>query len=518
MIQRRIFVISDLHLGGKVDTIDGKGQRVAGTSICSSSVGLARFFSWVTSELLTKKNEVVEIVLNGDIFDFLCELDEIIDPTKMPWYSNEGLALDLAKSLETKYFFDSGDSPLKMLRKFVRSGGRLTIMIGNHDIELSYPQVRTWLRNLLEVGRGTINFLYDGEAYSIGDVLIEHGNRYDKWNVVNHNTLRIDRSLMSRGLLLDCDRDSVFLPPAGSYMVTYIINQLKKQYRFVDLLKPETEAVIPLLITLCPASVSVIQDLLYLSSTLASRLRDARGAEKGKPNNEGYLSSQLMETFEIGQLLDELLGPSADNFEEEIKVARSQMSYGNLSWQQDILAYINRSACGFREQLRQATAFTSLLLPGNRETTLKKLHSALLTLNQGNFFAIDKDASNYFDAAKRLTSAGQFSVVIFGHTHFPKLIKWSSAIDGGKENTYINTGTWADVIPIPKNIINNDPSSSKEKLLSFANDLAINEYRKYVKKYLTFAEVFIVDNKTYSADLWQFDPNGKARNIPLIDL
>ena len=43
---------------------------------------------------------------------------------------------------------------------------RLTILLGNHDIELSYPRVRSALERVLgtEEGRG-FRFVYDGEAY-----------------------------------------------------------------------------------------------------------------------------------------------------------------------------------------------------------------------------------------------------------------------------------------------------------------------------------------------------------------
>src|SRR4051794_11921597 len=79
----------------------------------------------------------------------------------------------------------------KALKKFVTSGHELTVLIGNHDIELSLPDVRDWLDAYL--GRG-VTWLMDSEAYAVGDAVIEHGNAYDVANAVDHARLRLMRA------------------------------------------------------------------------------------------------------------------------------------------------------------------------------------------------------------------------------------------------------------------------------------------------------------------------------------
>ena len=37
------------------------------------------------------------------------------------------------------------------------------------------------------------------ESYRSGDILIEHGNRYDVWNAIDHDGLRETVSCASRG-------------------------------------------------------------------------------------------------------------------------------------------------------------------------------------------------------------------------------------------------------------------------------------------------------------------------------
>jgi hypothetical protein len=102
-------------------------------------------------------------------------------------------------------------------------------------------------RLLLEtLGAGRVEFLYDNQAFTLGSVLVEHGNRYDDWNAVPHDDLREARSQVSRRVRPQFD------PLPGSRMVTELINPLKARLAFVDLLKPETAAVLPFLALLAP--------------------------------------------------------------------------------------------------------------------------------------------------------------------------------------------------------------------------------------------------------------------------
>src|SRR5205085_9372924 len=93
-------------------------------------------------------------------------------------------------------------------------------------------------------------FIFDGEAYQVGDALIEHGNRYDKWNQIYYDALRHIRSFQSRRQ--EVPEEYAFPPPPGSEMVRTVINPIKKEYAFIDLLKPETSAVLPILMALEP--------------------------------------------------------------------------------------------------------------------------------------------------------------------------------------------------------------------------------------------------------------------------
>jgi hypothetical protein len=110
-------------------------------------------------------------------------------------------------------------------------------------------------RKVLGVKSGhAFDFLYDGEAYIVGDALIEHGNRSVAWNQIDYDALRRIRSFQSRRQQVP-DK-YIFAPPAGSGMVASIINPIKRDYSFVDLLKPEEAAVVPMLLALEPGSIA----------------------------------------------------------------------------------------------------------------------------------------------------------------------------------------------------------------------------------------------------------------------
>ena len=64
-------------------------------------------------------------------------------------------------------------------------------------------------------------------------MLIEHGNRFDAWNAVPHGALRRLRSQLSRRLPTAPD----FPALPGSRLVVDVMNPLKKQYPFIDLLQ-----------------------------------------------------------------------------------------------------------------------------------------------------------------------------------------------------------------------------------------------------------------------------------------
>jgi UDP-2,3-diacylglucosamine pyrophosphatase LpxH len=133
------------------------------------------------------KNEgEMELVLNGDIFDF----DSVmVMPEKPPfnisWLEKKrGLLPEEAKSrFKMRVILRDHSVWVEALRIFVEAGNRLIFVIGNHDIEMHWPSVQEEILEALKLSpenRKNVRFC---EWYYISneDTLIEHGNQYDSY-------------------------------------------------------------------------------------------------------------------------------------------------------------------------------------------------------------------------------------------------------------------------------------------------------------------------------------------------
>ncbi|HKW02136.1 MAG TPA: hypothetical protein VJN96_20105, partial [Vicinamibacterales bacterium] len=252
-VARRVYVISDLHIGGAYPVPgsgDTRGFRL------NTHVDVATAF--VTRLTATAAAGVsLELVINGDIVDFLAERSS----SGAVWVPFTPDPDDACQKLETivtrdQPFFDA-------LARFLGAGHRLTLLLGNHDIELGLPPVREKFASLLGIGGHTdYEFIANDEAYVVGGALIEHGNRYDGFNMVDYDSLRRVSALMSRRQ--EPNNQYTFDAPPGSKMVSWVINPIKEQYRFIDLLKPENGAVVPLLLALEPGARDLLGKVAVL--------------------------------------------------------------------------------------------------------------------------------------------------------------------------------------------------------------------------------------------------------------
>lgn len=212
-------------------------------------------------------------MLNGDIADFLAE-----EPFETFTQSR-----DIAKTKFERIIKNTSEI-WDALRNFIASGGMLTLLLGNHDLELSLPENRQLLMNRL--GPGCIDFLYDNQAVTFGPVLIEHGNSYDSWNTVKHDVLRHVRSAFSRN-----KTPHSFPNVPGSALVANVINDIKKQYGFIDLLKPETAAMLPLLVVLEPSVMKELNVVTVFCQLLVENLIKYGKLEDGRDALEAVLES-----------------------------------------------------------------------------------------------------------------------------------------------------------------------------------------------------------------------------------
>jgi len=238
-----VHVVSDLHIGGENDF-----------QILRETRKLAAFIRWVAEQ---QPDGRVALVLNGDIIDTLAEKNV------------DYIAVDNAEVVIGRIMADPQFAPVwDSLADYVKQPGRTLIMVlGNHDLELSFPVVQRAVTKRLAgddpAARGRIQFSTMGAGFScrVGDsrVFCTHGNEVDPWNFVRYE------DLAKAGRRLNCGRTlkpGEWEPNAGTKMVKDIMNVLKARYPWIDLLKPEMQGAVGVLLALDPGQLHKIDSII----------------------------------------------------------------------------------------------------------------------------------------------------------------------------------------------------------------------------------------------------------------
>jgi len=398
----RVFVISDLHLGGDAPAMMSTPDR------------LATFIARIAARL--QSDEQLELVINGDFVDFLA-----ITPCEA-WTSSSDRAREkLLRTVRASVFSPVFDA----LGALLAAGHRLTILLGNHDLELALPAVRDALLAALAATPHQVQCVFDGAAYRIGGALIEHGNRYDVANENDWNGLRTIASALSRGESSPVD----LRVSAGSFLVEKVVATLKPRYPFIDLLQPQGELLALLLAAFEPA---LVFDLPKVGRVFrANRLQNSnpRGVQPGRTYAvastvaEPPIDGDVQVTF--GTTYDSLMKASDQVSVNDVLLAAWNGRSDSLS---EILTRGDDIPQGRLEQIR--VAMQRMLLDDTSDR-------------------IDGDTQQYGLAAKRMieSSGGAIDVVLMGHTHLARHV-------GSPERaTYINTGSWTDVIRVPRAVL-----------------------------------------------------------------
>ena len=495
-----IFIISDLHLGGRPHNNNG----VPGSQINSSCQHLTDFIDWLSSGKAC--NGDVELVINGDIVDFLMEDDFGSDISSLPWTDNEETVIVKLEKIIERTREGKGRGPFDAMRGLLNAGYTLTWILGNHDVELSLPKVRKFVRQLLGGGTGNFNLVYDGEAYTRGGLLIEHGNRYDRFNIIDHSALRQERSAMSRGMPLSRSgrKSGRFKPPAGSILVTEVFNQLKREFRFLDLLKPETGAAIPLLLALHPKLEHVLSAILSFSK-VSSTIISSGMVNPAEPRRDGQLAADGGGSpLTLQELLRQEIGEGAKLFDLSGFSSTGQLGavemWDNIkTLSRNISIYLNDGDLIFKGKTIGAR--------------IGQLKAALGALRSDPSFQLDYETPEYLDAAKFMANNGGFSTVVFGHTHLPKKVRISE--NDGSAIQYINTGTWADMIKVPYEVLT-DSGAADDVLERFMTAMRINHLRDYIMRFLSYAQITLDDKENVTgAALYSFVSKNKPMEAPV---
>jgi len=513
MGKRHIYVISDLHLGGAPPEQTDQGET-AGFQMCppQSRRRLARFIHHVRS---AHPGEPTELVINGDFVDFLAEEAVEGSPAPPAAIAGQFAAFTADPSLAVRKFrrvvrrtdeeAPPGERVFEALRDFVGQGHTLTILLGNHDLELSIPAVRHALMEILTQGRpACVEFLYDGEAYVQGDLLIEHGNRYDGWNAVAYGVLRAYRSALSRNE----PQQIQFVPPPGSRLVTEIMNRLKKDYKFIDLLKPENEALIPVLAALAPDVVPYLKKIVFLLG-LGAEKRALELEPGGVPVDAMHIADgQSTAVAKAEGFSPFVLGDPVA--QETIAKSHELLAQAEAEWAAESEAgeetHIAEGQPGLKQRVRGGLAILNQLLPFSHNT-YAKLRKSLLSYREtiGATFDWTSESPRYLKAAARLAEGRR--IVVFGHTH---LAKRRTLETGG---LYLNSGTWCPTIQLPTDLYSPEKSDVLPAIKQFLEALANNRMEEpWYQLRTTFVKITI-EGDTTRGELFQFHEDGVIEPI-----
>lgn len=450
-MESSVFVVSDLHLGG-----------APGFQMCSAAgqQQLAQLFTWIAGQRINDRQ--IELVIAGDIVDFLA----VEDKAGGAW---SAFTLPQDEALRKLEKILGSTAPIwDALARCVERGVRLTMMLGNHDIELSLPQLRRRLHERL--GPGYVEFLCDNEAYTRGRLLVEHGNRYDNWNVVHHDALRQARSLLSRG-----GKPKDFPVQPGSDLVVKVMNQLKVRYSWIDLLKPETSGVIPLLAVVGSDVWQQVGPAIWMTARAA--WRDRQYGDDGMPTQDHFIAERIRRNAPTDEF------PDADI----------------EAWIETHLGGGNSQIAESRGGLRSDLVFAALRKWGEKD---------------GRSFRVDREDRRYFDAAAALALGG-YDVVVFGHTHHVKRIPFNDRPGG----VYLNTGTWADLIRVPSEIFDADEPTARAKFDPFFDALKTNQVDRIRRLLPTFARIdFDTNDVITDKDVYFFDGPDRITAVTTDDI
>lgn len=475
---RVLYVISDLHLGGRAGVPPARGFCI-NTHVAL----LADFVRQVAGQAAVRRAQAqVELVINGDIVDFLAQEGPRADQPWRAFIEDPAEALQAYAEIrdQERPFFDA-------LRELLQQGGDLTLLLGNHDVELGLPAVRAQVEADLGAADspGRLRWIVDGQAHVVGDVLIEHGNRYDGFNVIDHDRLRRVRSAQSRRQRLQGDEG--FEPPPGSRLVQQVMNPIKRDYPFVDLLKPETEAVLPLLVALEPGLAADIERLwnLWRLKSEAGRQQPLAPARPARSGQIGIAAAPAAAENPWAQMLGARLTPAQLDALQQLAAtaaapARSPIGLGD-AWRQGLSL--------LRGHFDAATL----------ERRLRLLLDALRTLQRDTSFDPAVEQPEWLRHAQALADQG-FQAVVFGHTHLAKQVP----LNGGA--VYLNTGTWADLMKLPQGLFAADLGTARAALDRFVADLRDGRHDDYLAFDPRFAHLVIDEQgRCASAQLCRFD-------------
>jgi UDP-2,3-diacylglucosamine pyrophosphatase LpxH len=459
-------IISDLHLA------DGHALR---DGFChAQQEALAGLLNAANSaKLLGQAADDVELILNGDCFDFL-----VIPPLQTHDTTNPSTALEkLEKVIEAHPPF------FELLHEFISIPGRsVTFLTGNHDIELCFEAVRARIAEAIDGQTGILRFAHDDKRDGkdervhffltrfyrpLPDVYIEHGNQYDFWNTI--------RNLWNeQGQPLTHSPDSMTLP-VGSQYVLHVGYPISQAYPYFDRFEP---------------SMNILRQIALLS------LLD--------PNLTRETAERLMAMLSYPRKALAHLAPG----DEHIPARLFELAMQDfLAFQQDVEARFparkTHSPTLSPETNRQENSEHAMLefLTLRYALTMPPLE-AIAAICTPVVYSMGEDVARGMQQVLRNNPGLRYAIA--GHSHMQRV----DTLDNGQQ-TYLNTGTWTKRIAPPA------PGEVTPALVEWLRQpdwstIPLRDMTQY-----TFGMIATCENEPSKVELcaWEGGANGNYRVI-----
>ena len=398
---KRTLVVSDLHLANGHPILDGFGQKqqVAFEELLRAtepggSLGGPGGIDSIDD---------IELVINGDCFDFLTTPPYLSDGITTPSITCEKITAIVAHH---GAFFES-------LRHFLDVPGRhVTIIPGNHDIELVFPAAQARICEAICGHERAANITFSKARFyhPTPDVYIEHGNHYDFWNYA-------PGVWADDGRALDPVPEKLTLP-VGTQYFQRVSSPISVAYPYFDHVDP-TLGSLRQIALLCLLDPRIVIETAHRAMSMLSYPRVAlEGLEPGEEQIPAKLFERAMLDFAAFQ--QDML-PRQAGWQAVEAMLREQPG-----GQQDPQADIIRQYFLLREAL-----------------TLPPLDAARAILTSG------ADPANHnvtLGMQRVLRNDSTLRYAIAGHTH---TLYCSSISDERGAQVYLNTATWTHREALP---------------------------------------------------------------------
>ncbi len=448
-----IVVVSDLHLSEGCRPETGK---FAPTEDFFFDGLFARFLKRIDSSAA----EPVHLIINGDLFDFLQVMITQEEIESSPHFADQPRKVrEYIRKYGAKT--DENSTIMKLekvarghrvffeaLGRFVAAGNRLTVVIGNHDIELFWPGVQACFRELLRVEEfaqtaadGAVladNIEFSPWIFYDRDYrfYVEHGNQYEVVNSFRYGLYPV----------LPKKQSEINLP-FGSLVVRYLLNRIEEINPFADNIKPNTKYVAwvfrnnPLgfkrLLKLLAQFFVMVAKSYRRSGSLSNY--DAGDLVKFQEESDKRIESLSQRYGIVGDAtsMEHPLRLIMALHKLPINDSKRRFLWRGLLSYVDVILFLLGGACA-GIFLASAGIFgwppavSAVLLLG-----------AILILFSGNVLysvgsSMSKENLRAVTAIKCVMdeSGNPVRYLTFGHTHEPEIEKV------GEDGVYFNTGTW----------------------------------------------------------------------------